>query len=351
MYLRSLSVLALLIAGSLFVLNQYFSRPALPSATQILSPAVQKSKFWLNRLHLGTDGQVYGAKADALYTIEEDGSKTKFLYRFKQPITGIHQRKDGLLIVATDEDYWDATKPCYVYRSSDNGQTFERIKTIEQGAAIWWSISSDRAGRIYLAEYGPQQKGMSKTLWRSDDNGDTWVSIYQAPDENKIHLHRVAVDPYTDTIWLTLGDGKHRAMLKSVDHGSNWQHVARLQATAVAFGPKAIYWGKDEKGSSGVLRYDRQTEQFDDYFMPRKFGNYGGSIYDLLRLDSGELIVPFMKYADQSHLASVWRGKDDIWAPLLQLAGQTGIGSGLPTIAGPDLDGWVYLPGYQIKLE
>ena len=145
--------------------------------------------------------------------------------------------------------------------------------------------------------------------------------------------------------------GTHRAMLTSGLHGEHWQQVERLQSTAVAFSKEAIFWGQDKKSQPGVLRYDRKTGTYRRWFDPRKQGNYSGSIYDMLLLASGELIVPFMKYPEQSHVAAVWQGRPGQWVQLMQLASVQGRGAGFETIAGPDKDGWVYMRGYQMMVE
>jgi hypothetical protein len=348
-------IVVLLLFGFIMAMGIAYSllkhkAPALPVETRIFSVDLIESNFKLRNLTLGGLGSVYGSRGKQLYRIVDKGLDIAPVYTFDNRITAIHERADGLLIVATDDDHWDALKPCRVYRSSDGGQTFELSKTIEGGSALWWSLDSDGEGRLYLAEYGPQRKGMSKTLWRSDDDGLNWRAIYKAPDEDKIHLHRIAVDPFTDDLWLTIGDGTHRLMLTSDDHGDHWQEVDRLQATAVAFGEDAIFWGQDKKGKPGVLRYERKTKTFKRWFNPRKQGNYSGSIYDMVLLPSGELIVPFMKYPEQSHVASVWRGRSGEWTQLMQLASAQGKGAGFENIAGPDKNGWVYMRGYQMKV-
>lgn len=346
-----LAALILVFVAALVVIKIQAPRlPALPVKSEILAKKLIPSSFNLRNLTLGGQGSVYGARGKVLHQIVDDGSSATPLYTFEHNISAIHERTDGLLIVATDDDHWDPKKPCRIYRSFDGGAQFELVKTIQGGTALWWSIDSDQQSNLYLAEYGPQQKGMSKTLWQSSDDGEHWKAIYEAPNEDKTHLHRIAVDPYTDDLWLTIGDGKNRSMLRSTDHGENWQQIKRLQSTAVAFGPQAIYWGKDKKGHPGVLRFDRESERFSNYFNPLKFGNYGGSIYDMLRLPSGELIVPFMKYPDQAHVASVWIGQEKNWQPMLYLASEQGKGAGMETIAGPDKAGWIYLPAYQFKV-
>ena len=347
---------ALLVVGALLAILLYFLRqpgpPALPVATTVLSPELLESPFQLRTLTLGGQGEVYGAQGRTLYRIIKNGSKASKVYQFDDSIRAIHEREDGLLIVATDNNHWDPEQACTVYRSVDGGRTFHPIKLIQQGSLLWWSIDSDREGRIYLAEYGPQRRGMSKTLWRSDDDGERWRAIYRAPDRDKVHLHRIAVDPYTDELWLTVGDGKNRSMLNSADHGENWEQVARLQSTAVAFTEEAVFWGRDKQGRPGVLRYDRESKTFGKWFDPGKEGNYGGSVYDMLITPSGDMIVPFMKYPHDTHAASVWRGSEaGEWELLLMPGSEQGRGAGFEAIAGPDSYGWIYMPGYQMNVK
>ena len=183
---------------------------------------------------------------------------------------------------------------------------------------------------------------MSKTLWRSDDAAESWQIIYQATNNDNTHLHRVAVDPYTGHVWLTVGDGKNRKMLKSEDHGDSWQKIQSLQSTSVVFTKEVVYWGKDKKSKPGVIRYDRASKKFKTIFKPQQHGNYGGSIYDMLGLNSGDLIVPFKKYPDQDHIASVWRLSEGEWSIFMQLDSNNK-GAGFLRIAGPDkMDGSMF---------
>lgn len=352
MYFKRWILLLLVVslgAFTIFINSRIPPDQILPVKNKFYSPSIIKSTFWLKNLTLGAQGYVLGSRGKWLYQINQDGQQAERLYEFEQKITAIYQRKDGLLIVATNNNYWDEIKPSFVFRSKDQGQSFEQVKKIEHGTPLKWSISADKAGRIYLAEYGPQKKDMSKTLWRSDDDAESWQIIYQAENKDNTHLHRVAVDPYTDYVWLTVGDGKNRQMLKSEDHGDSWQKLQSLQSTSVVFTKEAIYWGKDKKSKPGVIRYDRASKKFKTIFKPQQHGNYGGSIYDMLGLNSDDLIVPFKKYPDQDHIASVWHLSEGEWSIFMQLASNNNKGAGFSSIAGPDKDGWIYVSGYQFK--
>ncbi|MEE9447181.1 MAG: hypothetical protein V3V09_04430, partial [Arenicellales bacterium] len=190
-----LSVLAVALLSFSIWKERVLATPMLPVKTQIFSKAVIESNFRLNHLTLGGTGRVYGAYGKALHRIDKAGQSALKLYTFQSTVSAIHERADGVIVVASDDDIWDVAKPCKIFRSMDSGKTFQHIKTIEGGAALWWSITSDAQGRLFVAEYGPQEKDVSKTLWRSEDDGDTWQAIYKADNEDGVHLHRVAIDP------------------------------------------------------------------------------------------------------------------------------------------------------------
>lgn len=115
---------------------------------------------------------------------------------------------NGMLFVSTDDDTHDRAKECRIWRSSDGGVTFVQVKTIVEGCALNWSFASDRENTLYMGEYGPKMPDCSKTVWRTRDYGDTWEVSLRLPNVEGIHVHVVAVDPYTE---LCLGgERRHR---------------------------------------------------------------------------------------------------------------------------------------------
>ena len=106
------------------------------------------------------------------------------------------------------------------------------------------SISSDQ-DFLYIGEYGPKQPGLSKNVWRYNVSSGEWKVIFQAPVHSESHIHRVAVDPYTTNLWVTVGDTrKNRGVFMSKDQGVSWTQARDSQATGVAFSADRIYWGK-----------------------------------------------------------------------------------------------------------
>ena len=77
-------------------------------------------------------------------------------------------------------------------------------------------------------------------------------------------------------------------------------------------------------------------------------GNYGGSAYAMVVGKTGNIYASCRKDPDQDHVASVWKGENDKWTPLLHLESREQKGAGAETMAGPDANGWIYIPSYKI---
>ena len=297
----------------------------------------------------GLDNYVFTGKGATLLRLSNGGRTLEPLYTFEDPLAGIHTTATGLVLVATDRDHWDPATPCKVFISRDGTRSFELTKEINGGCSLWWSFSSAADGTLYLGEYGPKQKDMSKTVWRSRDAGISWESVFHVPLNDNAHVHRVAVDPYSGYVWVTVGDSsKNRGIFRSTDGGDTWQKMRASQATGVAFTEQGIYWGEDnKKGEISFTR--RQDGDTTNVLKLSNFGNYGGSVYDLAVGRSGRIYAPFMKYGDQTHIATLWSGTASEWRLLIRLASRPGQGVNVPTVAGPDRDGWLYISGYRIR--
>ncbi|MSR84286.1 MAG: hypothetical protein EXS58_15410 [Candidatus Latescibacteria bacterium] len=309
---------------------------------------IRRVKYRLGLFALSPDGQAYGAADKTLYRIVDQGEAIEAVYSFADPIQGLHFLANGYLFVSTDRDRWNPNTPCRIYRSTDQGLSFERVKTLRASCALWWSFASDSQNNLYLGEYGPRDRGLSKKVWKSTDLGKTWRIIFQAPDVDGLHIHRVAVDPFTGDVWVTNGDGPHGATYVSKDGGQQWKWMRSAQPTSVAFTAEAIIWGEDTY-EGAVTRYDRQTGLYEKTLSANLEGNYGGSAYDMAQGRSGLIYVPFIKYAEQSHRPSLWVGDGRQWKRLLDLGSKGALFAGFMQISPPDRWGYLYADGYKIK--
>jgi hypothetical protein len=325
------------------------TREKLPVDTRIEAPGVEPLDAAIGIFANGPDGHVLAAQGSTLVRIREGGHTIEPLCRFDDPIAGIHTTPSGIILVSTDRDHWDPAAPCRIFISWDRARSFKLSKEIVGGCALWWSFASSQDGTMYMGEYGPKKGVWSKTVWRSRDKGKSWHPVFRAPLNDNAHVHRVAVDPYTGDVWVTVGDGKrNRSTFRSTDGGDTWQKVRISQATAVAFTADGIYWGEDVSEGEISLT-NRLNGTTATVLKVSNLGKYGGSVYDLTLGRSGRVYAPFMKYPKQDHIATVWSGVGTEWKLLLRVASRPGEGVGMETIAGPDRDGWLYVRGFRIR--
>ena len=340
-----LSVVLLGFAGC----SQHSKIPQLPHQAKLFSDAVKPVDYRLQRFSIDSSGQAYGAAGNKLYRIDSINDNLVELYEFDASILGFHITSNNVFIISTDNNHWNENVPCNIYASKSGGKKFARIKTINGGCPVWMSISSDQ-DYIYIGEYGPKDPYLSKNVWKYDPDTGKWDTVFQAPLESEAHIHRVGVDPYTNYLWVTVGDTrKNRGAFLSRDQGKSWVEVLDTQATGVAFSAEKIYWGEDKKDYGGVFSTDSQGRRPVTVFNTKDFGNYAGSIYELVALPDDTLLVPVMKYADSSNVASLWYSDTEQWELLIIFESLPGQGKDTSSIAGPDKNGFVLLTGYKIN--
>lgn len=338
-------------AGLLAALTVYFAfTPKFEGVPEtIFSDGVTRTDYALASLTLGIDGYVYGAKANSLHRIIGEGERTEEILTLPDAINGIHFMANSYWVIATDADRWDTTKPCRIYLSKDQGKTVTEIKVLEKPSAIYWSLASDKENNIYVGEYGPKDIGVSERVWKTSDFGKTWRVTFQTKHKRRGHIHRVIVDPYTNHLLVSHGDGKKaRGVHMSKDNGLSWQQIHDQKSTGFAFTEDKIYFGEDTRKGL-ITAYDRNTGKVGVQFVPGKRGNYAGSTYDLAIGSFEQVFAPLVKYPHRDHPASLWVGKDTTWKQLLVFDSQPGQVAGAPTIAGPDKYGYLYVQGYKIE--
>ncbi|NBG88877.1 cell wall-binding repeat-containing protein [Isachenkonia alkalipeptolytica] len=294
------------------------------------------------------EGNVLGVqKGNHLVQIKERGNKTTEIYSFEDRIRGIHVMRNGNYIVATDKNHWDPSQPSKVYLSEDEGESFRLINEISTGSALWWSIDSDSLGNIYVGEYGNRDPENGKRVWKTEDRGKSWEIAFEAPEKDGIHIHLVAVDPYTDDVWVTYGDD-YEGMYRSKDQGATWEWIREAQSTAAIFTEDSIYWGEDTYRGI-ITRYNREDETFEEVLRARDEGFYGGPIYDMALGENGLIYVPMLKYTYHNHNPTVWVGRGNQWDVLKEMDVKEGQGGGFYHITNPDKNGDIFTRGYRFK--
>lgn len=305
----------------------------------------------LRNLSLTADGVVVGSRGRDLYRIVGDGD-VELWADFPAVIQGVHATASGAFLVATDDGPRDPGKPCTIYRAAGADSPWQSVLTLDTATALKWSLASAADGALFVGEYGPQQTGMAYRVFRSLDDGESWEVVFRAPQRDGVHIHRVAVDPFSGDVWVTVGDGKeNRGAWRSRDGGDTFERVLDSQATGVAFTRDAVYWGEDHRKEGRITRLDRRTGRVAEVLHASRHGPFGGSIYDMTATADGTVYAATMKYASQPFTATLWRGRERSWELLAELPSGPDGAVAVETIAGPDRDGWIHLPGYRYRDE
>jgi hypothetical protein len=99
---------------------------------------------------------------------------------------------------------------------------------------------------LFLGDYGDPKGG--PRVVRSSDGAD-WTTSF-ARDPAIRHVHCIAGDPYNDGhVWMTLGDGGAKIIVKSTDHGATWSTVTTdfgWQGVQLSFDPNWVYIAGDQ---------------------------------------------------------------------------------------------------------
>lgn len=145
----------------------------------------------------------------------EKWEKQLFKFTSPSPIMTVHLTINNYIFVGLQNGT--------IYRSTDGGNSFSLNYEWQAGGySREWSIASDEKW-ILIGEYG--MKNNIRRVCATDDWGDTWNIVYETPEKEGAHIHRVAIDPYTKEWWITVGDYPIGRVLYSSDHGIHWNKV------------------------------------------------------------------------------------------------------------------------------
>lgn len=127
-------------------------------------------------------------------------------------------------------------------------------------------------GSIFFGEYTINLNNTNPTsLYRSIDNGMSFQNILTFKKEEIRHIHFVQWDHYENCLWMGTGDKNHECkLMRSIDNGDSWETIGEgsqlWRAIGISFTKDALYWGTDAGSVADpnyIMKMDRKTQKLE----------------------------------------------------------------------------------------
>lgn len=193
-------------------------------------------------------------------------------------------------------------------------------------------------GTIFFGEYlMNMDRSKPLHLYRSTDNGISFQIVKTFPAGDIRHLHYIKWDKYEKCLWLGTGDyGTHNEecrLYKSMDNGDTWELIGQgsqdWRAIGLCFTKDYVIWGTDAGSCSDTVhlvrmhRKTRKIEVLEDFEGPcHGCASYGdGRVFFSTGVEGGENEkdgYARLKEFTNGKTIEVLRLKKDIWPLIVQ---------------------------------
>lgn len=203
------------------------------------------------------------------------------------------------------------------YRSIDGGVTFEPCLVMATGAFGWGMAAN--GSDVYVGEYGdPDITGAR--VFKSDDYGSTWSTVWTSLVGSGVypqHIHRIAIDPYTGYVHVSVGDEAHQ-FVRSTDGGLSfhqWGPPSRF--TAMCFDEESMYCGHDPKDL--VYVYNRTDKTWATKYLGSDTSE-NCPVYDMVVGKNGVIYARTFDDTVTGIVSGIWASPNGYdWAMVLNL--------------------------------
>lgn len=208
-----------------------------------------------------------GKRVTPKYTVGGPAEKLFGLFRLSRQAlrVGIHHLillNNGNLLVSTKRR---------TYILNQKGETVNIFSGYQGNKPGHQGICVTPNGSIFFGEYLLNtNRDKPVNLYRSTDNGLSFQIVKSFPAGDIRHIHFIKWDPYEECLWMGTGDygpnNEENRLYRSADNGDSWELIGSgsqdWRAIGVTFTPTHLVWGTDAGSCPDtvhLVRMDRKT--------------------------------------------------------------------------------------------
>jgi hypothetical protein len=292
--------------------------------------AFQKSAFRARELvvqEMDSEGGIWASRGLLLYRKSRDEDKfvriahvpTGLSYFWLNNFTLFRKftnKPECLEATVTGQGTICALSAGYLWLRSLEGGAFQRsMKLPNYGLGVGrgiltYGFKSLGDHEIYWGEYFRNTARGPVKIYKSGDQGKSWEVVMEFEAGFTRHVHSIQQDPYTDRLWVCMGDLDHESRIGWTDDGFKTIHYIgsgsqMWRSAHVVFTEDAVYWGTDSglDDSAGIYRWDRSSEEY------HRVHQSPGAVLFGTRLEHGSLVFSTDREGfpiEQDHLTRIY---------------------------------------------
>ncbi len=208
--------------------------------------------------------------------------------------------------------------PGMIMRAEKDSSSYECVFRFRKGSRPL-NLCCMPDGRIYWGEYFLNlRRSEPVRVFCSEDGGKNWNVAHTFDRGSICHVHRVAYDPYDDSVLVCTGDRNREVSILRTDDGFGTliplvRGEQRFRTTALIPVRSCILYGTDNpSGENHVMRLDRESGGV------REVQKLPGPVLYGCRAGAHAVFSTMVEKRD--HEVSIWAGDENSFRPVATFA-------------------------------
>jgi hypothetical protein len=216
-------------------------------------------------------------------------------FRFVRKFT---LRSECMEMTISEEGKITAFASGLIWFSSGLGMKFHKINKLDHfGIKIGRGIMSTgllqaNKSEFFFGEYFNNRERTNVKIFGFNNVSNSWVTSYQFNPGQIRHIHALQRDPYTDRLWICVGDEDSEPMIGWSD--DNYRNITPIgsgsqiwRTCQLVFTEEAIFWGTDtgSKDLAGIYRWDKKSKEL------KQVHRTDGAVFFAVALKNGTIVM------------------------------------------------------------